>query len=439
MALPVRRVGTQIAQIGNQTTFDSAGNTYIADPLNNYVRRISPGSDTETVVAGDGYAGYTGDGGPATLTALNSPHGVAIDQNGNLLIADSANNRLRVLAESTGSFYGVTMTKSDIYTVAGTGTAGSSGDGGAATSAELTNPQGLSLDSHGNIVIVDTSNNRIRVVAESSGTYWGVAMTAGDIYTVAGGGSSGCSTSGVGGTSASFTNPATAIADGNGNIVIGDTSDNCVRVLAGATGTYYGTSMTTGDVYTTVAGSGANGCLTNGPASSALLQAPYVSLDSHGNVMIADASDNCVRVLAESTGTYYGTSMTAGSVYTIAGTGTAGFSGDGAAATSAKLDVPTAATVDGSGNVVVCDTGNERTRVVAESTGTFYGTSMTAGDIYTIAGDGGSGLGDGAARDLGRALVPPAGGGGRDRRPPDLGHGGQSDPAGRTDHWVPVR
>jgi hypothetical protein len=389
-------VATQITQAGFQTAFDSAGNAYIADAGGNYVRRIAAGSDNETIVAGDGYAGYAGDNGPATFAALYEPEGVAVDHSGNLLIADSANSRVRVLAESTGTFYGLTMSKGDIYTIAGNGTSSFFGDNGAATLAELDNPQGLSIDSHGNIVVADMDNNRVRVVAESTGTYWGVAMTAGDIYTVAGGGSSGCSTSGVAGTSASLNNPASTAVDASGNILMGDTLNNCIRVLAGSTGTFYGTSMTAGDVYTIVAGSGSNSCSTNGPASSALLQDPYVSFDTHGNVIIDDAIDNCVRVLAESTATFYGQSMTLGSIYTIAGTGTVGYSGDGAAATSAELDHPMAGVVDGSGNVVVFDSDNIRTRLVAESTGTFYGQSMTSGDIYTIAGDGGAGTGDGA-------------------------------------------
>ena len=119
-------------------------------------------------------------------------------------------------------------------------------------------------------------------------------------------------------------------------------------------------------------------------------------MDGAGNLLIADTGNNRVRVVAASTGTFYGQAMTAGDIYTVAGDGTGGFSGDGGPATSAELDYPAGVAVDGAGNLVIADTGNNRVRVVAASTGTFYGQAMTAGDIYTVAGDGTGGFsGDG--------------------------------------------
>jgi DNA-binding beta-propeller fold protein YncE len=115
-------------------------------------------------VAGDGTAGFSGDGGPATSAELNFPAGTAVDAAGNLLIADAFNGRLRVVAARTGTFYGKAMTAGHIYTVAGDGTAGFSGDGGPATSAEL-GPFGVAVDAAGNLLIDDASNNRIRKVA----------------------------------------------------------------------------------------------------------------------------------------------------------------------------------------------------------------------------------------------------------------------------------
>src|SRR4029077_6688673 len=112
---------------------------------------------------------------------------------GNLVIADTQNFRIRVVAASTGQFYGQLMNAGDIYTVAGDGTQGCSGDGGPATSAELAYPRGVAVDGAGNLVIADTLNNRIRVAAESTGTFYGRPMTAGDIYTVAGDGTEGFS------------------------------------------------------------------------------------------------------------------------------------------------------------------------------------------------------------------------------------------------------
>ena len=171
-------------------------------------------------VAGNGTGGYSGDGGPATSAELFDPAGVAVDGSGNLVIADALNNRVRVVAESTGTFYGVAMTAGDIYTVAGSGTGGQSGDGGPATSAELNFPQGVAVDGSGNLVIADADNNRVRVVADSTGTFYGVAMTGGDIYTVAGIGTGGSSGDGGPATSAELNFPSGVALDGSGNLVI---------------------------------------------------------------------------------------------------------------------------------------------------------------------------------------------------------------------------
>src|SRR5207249_1584259 len=119
-----------------------------------------------------------------------------------------------------------------------------------------------------------------------------------------------------------------------------------------------------------------------------------VAVDGAGNLVIADNGNFRVRVVAAVTGTFYGRTMTAGHIYTVAGNGTLGFSGDGGAATSAELDFPGAVAVDGAGNLVIADTGNNRIRVVAATSGTFYGRAMTAHHIYTVAGGGTSGLGD---------------------------------------------
>ena len=149
------------------------------------------------------------------------------------MIADADNNRVRVVADSTGTFYGVAMTAGDIYTVAGIGTGGSSGDGGPATSAELNYPSRVAVDGSGNLVIADTDNNRVRVVADSTGTFYGVAMTEGDIYTVAGNGTGGYSGDGGPATSAELAGPAGVAVDGSGNLVIADAYNNRIRVVAG--------------------------------------------------------------------------------------------------------------------------------------------------------------------------------------------------------------
>jgi trimeric autotransporter adhesin len=386
---------------------DGAGNLVIADTDNERVRVVaaSTGSfygqamtagDIYTV-AGTGTRGSSGDGGPATSAKLDGPLGVAVDGAGNLVIADTGNDRVRVVAASTGSFYGRAMTAGDIYTVAGTGTRGSSGDGGPATSAKLDRPDGVVVDGAGNLVIADSANDRVRVVAASTGSFYGRAMTAGDIYAVAGDGTGGFSGDGVPATRAELDFPESVAVDGAGNLVTADTDNQRVRVAAARTGSFYGQAMTAGHIYT-VAGTGSYGFSGDGgPATSAELAEPSgVVVDGAGNLLIADLGNNRVRVVAASTGSFYGQAMTAGHIYTVAGTGSYGFSGDGGPATSAELAEPYGVAVDGAGNLVIADTYNERVRVVAASTASFYGQAMTAGDIYTVAGDGTRGFsGDG--------------------------------------------
>jgi DNA-binding beta-propeller fold protein YncE len=138
-----------------------------------------------------------------------------------------------VVAASTGSFYGQAMTAGDIYTVAGNGTQGFSGDGGPATSAELNHPFGVAADEAGNLVFTDLQNQRVRVVAASTGSFYGQAMTAGDIYTVAGNGRLGFSGDGGPATSAELLDPYGVAVDGAGNLLISDSVNNRIREVAG--------------------------------------------------------------------------------------------------------------------------------------------------------------------------------------------------------------
>jgi hypothetical protein len=385
------------------TGTDHSGNLVIADLTTVRVVAARTGtfygqhmiaSDIYTV-AGNGFQGYTGDGGPALRAELNAPSGVTVDGAGNLVITDTGNNRVRVVAARTGTFYGVAMTTGNIYTVAGNGKTGFSGDGGPATGAALNIPQGQAVDGTGNLVIADTGHGRVRVVAASTGTFYGVAMTAGHIYTVAGGGRS----LGNGGpaTGAHLASPAGVAADAEGNLVFGDFTDNRVRVVATRTGTFYGQHMTAEDIYT-VAGTRAPGFTGDGgPATRAEFNQPTgVALDGAGNVAISDDNNNRVRVVAARTGTFYGIAMTTGNVYTVAGNGTQEFSGNGGPATHAQLAFPEGVAVDQAGNTIISDTLNNEVRVVAGRSGTFFGQPMTAGNIYAVAGTGKAGFsGDG--------------------------------------------
>jgi NHL repeat-containing protein len=196
-------------------------------------------------LAGTVGAGSTGDGVPATSAELISPVALAVDSAGNVLIDDSTSARIRVVAASTGVFYGQAMTAGDIYTIAGNGTTGYSGDGGPATSAEfaLPGPGSVAADSTGNLLISDSGNNQIRVAAAKTGTYYGVAMTAGDIYSITPASGSGPAVSAPGGVS----------LDGAGNVVFTNddaevSGDSEVDVQAVTTGSFYGRAMTAGQV-----------------------------------------------------------------------------------------------------------------------------------------------------------------------------------------------
>jgi hypothetical protein len=351
------------------------------------------------IVAGGHHSKKIGNGGPAIDAGLFGATSVAIDSAGNVLLTDQGDNYIRVIAESTAKFYGRMMQAGYIYALAGDLTAGYTGDGTPATQAELNQPTGVAVDSAGNVVIGDTGNNVVRLVAEHAGTYYGQSMTAGDIYTVAGNGTAGYSGDGGPATSAEFYQPGLVTVDSAGNLVIPDTGNNVIRVVAESNGTFYGQSMTAGDIYQVAGDTNAGIKGNGGPAKVAELDLPSgVTLDAAGNVVIADPNDSEIRVVAKKAGTFYGQAMKANYIYDVAGTGFGGFSGDGGPATSAQLDFPYATAVDAAGNLIIADSGNSRVRVVAQTNGTFFGVAMTAGNIYTIAGDGTTGFsGDGAS------------------------------------------
>jgi hypothetical protein len=185
-------------------------------------------------VAGNGTAGSSGDGGPAVAAKLNAPGAVTADAAGNLVLADTGNNRIRVVAATTGTFYGQAMTAGDIYTVAGTGAAGFAGDGGPATSAEMRDPLGISIGPSGNLLIADTGNNRVRLVAATSGSYFGQAVTGGDITTVAGTGTAGFRGDSGQAAAAELSSPQATGVDGSGNLLIADTGNGRVREVSGS-------------------------------------------------------------------------------------------------------------------------------------------------------------------------------------------------------------
>jgi trimeric autotransporter adhesin len=312
-------------------SLDSSGNIYIADFWNYRVRKVSS-SGTITTIGGNGVYSFSGDGDPAANAELNGPRAVAVDPAGNVYVADTQNNRVRQIKTS-----GV------INTFAGNGATGSSGDGGPATGAQLTQPQALATDSAGNVYIADTVNNRIREVAPN-----------GVITTIAGTGTAGYSGDGGPAASAQLNSPRGMAADAAGNLYIADFNNNVVRKISNGT-------------ITTVAGNGSLGFSGDGgPATSAQLHNPVsVAVDLAGDLYISDLQNYRIRMVTPN-----------GVINTIAGNGTSASTGDGGPAISAQLAAPGSLAVDSSGNLYVADS----VAVIREIT--------PNGTIRTIAGNG---------------------------------------------------
>jgi trimeric autotransporter adhesin len=371
---------------------DGSGNLIVPDTGNYRVRVVAETSGTFYgqqmtaghiyTVAGDGTPGHTAGGVPATQADLEIVAGVAVDSAGNLVIADSGGTNpaaasfVQVVAAKTGTFYGQNMTAGDIYNIAGKSGLKVSGNGGPALKAGLGELLGqVELDQTGDVVLADDSASSIRVVAAKTGTFYGQPMKAGDIYAVAGTGTAGYSGDGGPATGAELDKPTGVTVDGAGNLVVADTDNSRVRVVAVTSGTFYGQPMTAGDIYS-IAGGGTGG------------DGRGVAIDGTGNVLVADYGESRVRLIAVKTGTFYQQAMTANDIYTIAGNGSYQFSGDGGPAGHAVLDFPGHVAFGSAGQLAVSDSANNRLRLVPATSGTYFGQKMTAGHIYTIAGDG---------------------------------------------------
>ena len=298
------------------------------------------GSDTITTSAGTGTAGFVGEGGQATSAQLSYPWGVAIAGE-NVYVVDNITSRIRKVSGGI------------ITTIAGTGTPGYSGDGGQATSAQLYYPEGVAVDGQGNLYIADAYNQRVRKITP-----------AGIITTIAGTGTAGYSGDGGQATSAQLNYPGGVAVDTEGDLFIADESNSRIR------------KVTPGGVITTAAGNGTPGYSGDGgQATSAQLNFPYgVAVDPQGNLYVADTSNYRIRKVTSD-----------GTITTFAGTGTFGFSGDGGPATSAQMTRAFGVALDTAGNVYFGDQSNFRIRKVDRG-----------GTIATVAGTGAQGFsGDG--------------------------------------------
>jgi sugar lactone lactonase YvrE len=244
--------------------FDAMGNMYIADQGNQVIRKVNTAGIISTF-AGNGISGFSGDGGQATAAEFNNPQNLTVDAAGNLYIADKGNNRIRRVSTS-----GI------ISTVAGTGTAGYSGDGGQATAAEINGAYDVAFDASGNMYLADCYNYRIRKV-----------NAAGIISTVVGNGTGGYSGDGGQATAAGLYWPAGIIFDGAGNMYISDFGTDRVRMV------------NTVGIISTVAGNGTWAYSGDGGlATAAELNGPYgIAFDAFSNLYIADLLNNRIRMV----------------------------------------------------------------------------------------------------------------------------------------------
>ncbi len=298
---------------------DSAGNLFIADSGTERIRQVRK-DGTMTTLAGNGTAAQgAANGGPASSTPLNTPMGVAMDATGNVLVADTYNHRVLLITPSHA-----------IRTVAGTGTGGASPEGTAPLAAQLRGPRAVCADHGGNVYIVDTSNHRVLRLPP-----------AGTLQTAAGNGSRGSAGDEGAARLAQLNTPSSCATDSAGNLFIADTANHAIRKVNPA------------GVISTVAGIGVAGASGDeGAATAARLDSPRgVVADDLGDIFIADTGNHRIRLVTPD-----------GIIHNIAGSGAAGFGGDGGPATAALLNAPQGLFLDGAGDLYFADSGNNRIR-----------------------------------------------------------------------------
>ena len=340
---------------------------------------------------------------PGDIYTVNTPGAYAweptdmvSDSAGDLFYVDAEVNDVVEVAAASHTQFGIAMTAGQAYVVAGSssGSSGDSGDGGPATSALLNEPWSLTLDGSGDLFIADMGNNRVQEVPAATGTQFGISMTANDMYTVAGSATGASGSSGDAGkaTSALLNGPGDVRVDHAGNLYIADSNNFRIQEVPAATGTQRGQSMTAGYMYTIAGRAGASTYAGDGgAATSATFVSPSkMAIDPAGDLYISDDYENTVREIPASTGTQWGQAMTVNDIYTIAGStaaaGSGGSSGDGGPATAAELNGPSGLTLDAAGDLYIGDTFNNRIQEVPVSSGTQWGQSMTADDMYTVIG-----------------------------------------------------
>jgi trimeric autotransporter adhesin len=338
---------------------DDSGNIYISDENNQRIRKVTLATGIITTIAGTGTASYTGDGSAATAAEINTPYGIALDDSDNVYFADGSNNVVRKITVSTGI----------ITTVAGNYAlgAGFNMDNIAATAAQLYQPSGIAIDDSGNLFIADFRNQRIREVRKATGI----------ITTVAGNGTAGFVDNVAANTSGEMYYPGGVGVDDSDNVYIADAGNDRIRKVSAKTG-----------IISTIAGNGVNApnngayCCDGQPAIDAsLFWCVRLAVDDSANVIICDEYNERIRKITAATGI----------ITTIAGTGygqgtlNGGYNGDSIPATSAELNAPGGVAVDNCGNVYIADDYNERVREVV-SPGSSHNISISPDSLSICSG-----------------------------------------------------
>ena len=319
---------------------DAAGNVYISDTENHRIRKVTTDGIIKTI-AGTSLLGFSGDGKPAVGAQLNSPVGIASDGPGNLYVADQSNYRVRKI-----SVTGI------ISTIAGDGSPGNTGNGGAATMARINSVAGMNIDANGNVYFTDTGVSTVRMVTPG-----------GLIRLVAGNGTYGGNGDGGPAASAQLANPTGVAIDASNSVYIADKDNHRIRKVDPAIN-----KMSTIAGATHFSGDG-------GQAAGAIMHYPFgVLVDRSGSILVSDTFNHRIRKIS-----------VAGVITTIAGTGERGTTGDGGPAVLATLRYPQYLTQDAAGNTYFSDNANSVVRKI-NSTGTI---SRFAGRFQGFSGDGG--------------------------------------------------